>query len=444
MATSLAVSTGAVDITPDIGYPMGGYGVDTPRVSTGVNEPLMARCTILWDSGTPKVIVTADVLAFGRTLHQEIRARIIALGVASPNFVLTATHTHNGPVLVETLDPLITYNLLDLADVDAYSDALVADIQVLVHDTLAAARTTCTLDYVVADENFSYNREGLPYNEVDVPVLVARSLSGIPRAVLFGYGAHPVAASGQTLFDPDYPAEAIKQIEATAVGVFAQFLLGPAGDQNPVVIGDFGTANGWGADLGATVANAITNPDRSLTGPIQTSYQELTLPLDITDSVANLALVRNAYAVRAARPGVPGFERRHANLMIGEIDAHSFATSVPLPLQIWRFGGTPGLRVVFCGGEVVSGYAVALRALCGGASQLWFNGYSNEIPCYIPTNDLLDHPCYAGGLDMDSPGIAGGSMTIYHHLGHFRRTQPGVLSSAGVEETLLSQLEALL
>jgi neutral ceramidase len=443
MAIRMAVSTGAVDITPDAGYPMGGYGVDTPRLSTGANEPLMARCTILWDNGTPKVIVTADVLAFGRMLHQEIRARIVALGVVSANFVLTATHTHNGPVLAETLDPLITYNLVDLGDVDAFSAALVDTIELLVQDTMAGARTTCTLDYLVVDENFSYNREGLPYNEVDVPVLVARSLTGVPRAVLFGYGAHPVAANGQTLFDPDYPAQAIKEIEATGTDVFAQFLLGPAGDQNPIIIGDFDTADGWGADLGATVANAITDPARSLTGPIQTSYRELTLPLDITDSAANLALVRNAYAVRAARPDVPGFERRHANVMIDEIDAHSFTTSVPLPLQVWTFGGAPGLHVVFCGGEVVSGYAVALRALYGGTSQLWFNGYSNEIPCYIPTNELLDHPCYAGGLDMDSPGIAGGSMTIYHHLGHFPRTQPGMILP-GVEQTLLAQLETML
>ncbi|RDV45249.1 hypothetical protein DOE76_08290 [Leifsonia sp. ku-ls] len=434
-----------VDITPDIGYPMAGYGVDSPRISQGVNEPLTARCTVIWDSGTPNVIVTADVLAFGHTMHTDIRNRVVALGVASSDFVLTATHTHNGPVLIEKLTPFAAYTIDDQdPEIVAYSNWLDDAIVSLVQSTLAAPRTPCTLDYTVLDEDFSRNREGLSYVERDVPVLVARQNDGTPRAVLFGYGAHPVAANLQYTFDPDYPAEAIKRIEEVAGPTFAQFLTGPAGDQNPSDVSNgFAGSDGFGDDLGRTVANAIGAPGRPLTGPIGSVLSTVALPLDITDNPGNLTAVRNAYAYRASHPGYAGYYQRHAQQMMAQITAHTFATSVSLPIQRWSFGGSPGLDILFSGGEIVSGYAVYLRARHGGSQGLWVNGYSNEVPCYIPSDELLNHACYAGGWDTDFPGIAGGSMTVYGYLGHFRG-KPTSTAPDGVEQILLSAIEGIL
>lgn len=422
---------------------MGGYGGNAPRVSTGTNEPLRARCTVLWSRARPHVIVTADVLAFGRSMHQDIRAAVTLLGVRSSDFVLTVTHTHNGPVLIEKLDPFISYNLTDLTAVQEYSESLVGTVVDLVSSTLAAPRTYCTLDYSVADEDFSFNREGLPYTEVDVPILVARDLSGFPRAVLFGYAAHPVTAGNSTLFDPDYPAQAIKEIESLGPDVFAQFLLGPAGDQNPVSISGFATSDALGADLGETVVNAIEAPGRPVSGPLATSYSEVLLPLDITTAPANLAAVRSQYLARAANALNPGFARRHAKEMVEALDAGTFDTEVLLPVQVWSFGGRLGLQIVFSGGEVVSGYAVYLRARYGGSEHLWFTGYSNEVPSYIPTDELLNRPSYAGGIDPDFPGIAGGSMSVYRQLGHFLRKR-GPASPDGVEQIYLASIEAML
>lgn len=437
----LAVSTGVVDITPPIGYPMGGYGRDAPRLSTGVNEPLCARCTILWADDVPKVIVTADVLALGRTMHQLIRNRVITLGVQTGDFVLTVTHTHNGPVLTEKLHPYIAYNIQDLTEVEQYCLTLVETIVLLVTSTLSAPRTVCTLDYSIADENFSYNREGLPYDEVDVPILVARNLSGAPRAVVFGYGAHTVAANGQTEFDPDYPAQAIKEIEATGEDVFAQFMLGPAGDQNPREIGDFSSSDWWGADLGATVANAIESEGRPLWGPIDTAYSEVSLPLDVDASLSAILAMRAAYLTRSMREDILGFQRRHAEIMLAQIDFDTFSTDLIVPVQTWTIHGSPSLHIVFCAGEVVSGYAVALRLAHGGSDAVWFNAYSNEVPAYIPSDELLGRPGYAAGADMDAPRLAGGSMSVYGLIGHFLRGDPSI---DGVEQILLAHIKGML
>lgn len=442
-ATLMQVSTAKTDITPVIGYPMAGYGTNGPRRALGVNEPLIARCTVLWDNGYPNVIVTADVLGFGRSMHQQIRNGVGGLGVASADFVLNATHTHNGPVLIEKLHPYISYKIEDLAEIEAYSSSLVTKIVSLVQTALSAPRTTCSLEYYVLDENFSFNREGLSYQERDVPTLVARDLNGSPRAVLFSYGAHTVAAGNQQLFDPDYPSEAIKTIEGAFSGAFAQFVLGPAGDQNPATQSGFLGSDAYGYDLGLTIVNEIRSPGRTVTGPISTAYSEVSLPLDISTDDANLATVASMFDARHNNTALPGYYRRHGEIMAAQARNNTFATSVPLPIQRWRFGGAPGLTMVFCGGEIVSGYAAYFRARNGGSGQFWFSGYANEVPAYIPSDELLDHACYAGGWDSDYPGIAGGSMTVYGYLGHFKG-RPGGVGPDGVEQILIGAIQSIL
>jgi hypothetical protein len=443
----MAVSVGKEDITPAAAMLMAGYGVSSPRLATGTYMPLWARCTVLWDNGYPNVIVTVDVLGFGRGVHQAIRAQVEALGVARSDFVLTATHTHNGPVLTGPINPYILYNTnnAQMSQIQTYTDELVADIVTLVATTLASSRTACTLDYRVVDENFSYNREGLPYVERDVPMLVARSLAGTPLAVLFGYGCHPVAAGGQSLFDPDYPGEAVSWIE-DLTGCFAQFLLGPAGDQNPTTLGTWAARDALGSDLGHTVINALNVPGRPITGPITTTFRDITLPLDVTDTPSNLAAARINYTTRMNNTGLTSYIGRHAKTMIDQIDTHSFATTVPLPLQAWKLTGSPPLRLVFSGGEIVSGYGVYYRARYGGSNGIWVSGYANETPAYIPSDELLyTHPgiYYACGWSPDYPGMAGGSMTAYGWIGHFRGRPPGT-STAGVEQIMLSQITAML
>ncbi|MEU8423235.1 hypothetical protein AB0C15_20385 [Micromonospora sp. NPDC048835] len=439
------LSVGRVDITPTAGAFLAGYGVDVPRRSTGTAAALFARCTILWSAGVPHVIVTADVLGFARGLHRAIRSQVLSLGVASENFALTATHTHNGPVLTDKLDPFIAYAMTSAqqAEVRAYSDQLAARIAHLVGATLAGPRTACTLDYQVVSQHFSYNREGLPYVEADVPVLTARTPGGEPRAVLFSYGCHPVTAGSQTMFDPDYPGDAAARIEQ-ATGAFAQFLLGPAGDQDPV------GGRGWaqrelrGTELAQAVTTAALRPGRPVAGPTTTHYREVSLPLDVTPTADNLRRVSACYTARAANTGLPGYHRRHARQMISQIEAGTFATSIPVPVQSWRFSGNPDLQLLLAGGEIVSGYAVYFRARHGTSSRLLFAGYANEVPAYLPSDELPRRSStYAGGIDSDFPGIAGGSMTVYGWLGHLRG-KPTATSPDGAEQILIGAIEAAL
>jgi hypothetical protein len=449
---TLAITTAKVDITPPTGTPLAGYGIDTPRLSTGTNAPLYARCTILWDSGWPNVIVTCDTLAIPRSLNLAIRAQVEPLGppgmtIGHADLVLTATHTHNGGAVSGELDPFDAYNVApgSAADtaIQAYTTQILNAVVSVVETALAAPQTACTLDYQVTSQSFSLNREGLPYVETAVPVLCARDSTGHLLAVLFGYGTHPVSGAEQTVADPDFPGAACTYIEAQHPGAFAHFLQGAAGDQNPVGTWSLAYAQQLGQGLGTAVLTAAANPGRALTGPINTAYQDLTVPLDITTTPANLAAVRADYVTREADTTL-GYYRRHAQSMISQIDANSFATSLNLPIQVWTFQGSPALRLAMSGGEIVSGYAVYLRNTYGGTASIWPMGYANEIPCYIPSNELLTgggiH--YACGWDTDFPGIAGGNLTVYGWLGHFKI--PPASASMDVETILLNGLATLL
>ena len=68
-------------------------------------------------------------------------------------------------------------------------------------------------------------------------------------------------------------------------------------------------------------------------------------------------------------------------------------TSVPYLVQTWSFGSD--LAMVFLCGEVVVDYELRLKAECDPA-RMWVNGYSNDVPCYIPSRRVLDEGGYEG------------------------------------------------
>jgi neutral ceramidase len=141
--------------------------------------------------------------------------------------------------------------------------------------------------------------------------------------------------------------------------------------------------------------------------------------------------------------GLPAWYQRHAEAMVMRIDMGTYATTVQNPSQVWRIDGDPALRLAFLGGELVSGYGAYFRLRHGGPEELLIGGYANETSCYVPANDFLPPLAptwgsYEGGWDSDSPGIAGGSMTIYPQIGHFLAGDSGV--EAAVIDALTDQL----
>ncbi|MET8045928.1 hypothetical protein ABZU25_34335, partial [Micromonospora sp. NPDC005215] len=81
-------------------------------------------------------------------------------------------------------------------------------------------------------------------------------------------------------------------------------------------------------------------------GPTTAHYREVTLPLDVTPTADNFRQVLASYTARSNNAGLPGYYRRHARQMISQIEAGTVATSIPVPVQSWRFTGSPDLRLL--------------------------------------------------------------------------------------------------
>jgi len=99
IAGDLRLGTAAVKITPPRGAPMAGYyGV---RGNQGVLDDLYAKAAVLDDGRTTVAMVTCDLIGLTRPLVIEAR-RIIAekTGIPADCVMISATHTHTGPVVI--------------------------------------------------------------------------------------------------------------------------------------------------------------------------------------------------------------------------------------------------------------------------------------------------------------------------------------------------------
>jgi hypothetical protein len=67
---------------------------------------------------------------------------------------------------------------------------------------------------------------------------------------------------------------------------------------------------------------------------------------------------------------------------------------VPYLIQTWTFGDN--LALVFLPGEVVVDYSLRLKREFQ-AQRIWINAYANDVPCYIPSERILQEGGYEGG-----------------------------------------------
>ena len=100
MAPSLIAGAATADITPDDSQFLFGYP-HVPRYSTGVHDRLLSSALFLSDGQTPLLWVANDVIFISRQTAQRVRDRIEQqTGIPAANMMITATHTHSGPLTV--------------------------------------------------------------------------------------------------------------------------------------------------------------------------------------------------------------------------------------------------------------------------------------------------------------------------------------------------------
>ena len=351
---------------------------------------------------TRLVIVTVDLISIARPLREWLEKEVNQRYNLPPeSLLLSASHTHCGPVIRETKYSIYGNSFYGLSPEHIersrqYVEDLQQKLLQLVGqaiENLAEAR----LSYSHARAGFAMNRrlkieKGYriapnPDGPVDhdVPVLRIDSPDGELIAVLFGYACHNTTLSFYE-FCGDYAGFAQRYIQEAHPGATALFIAGCGADQNPYPRGTLDLAQQHGRALANAVEAALVAQAQPVHGPIRSVLNTVTL--DFAEPPSRQQLEQKAKSSDK-------YERRHAEALLKELEQMGkICTTYPYLVQVIQFDND--LTMVALSGEVVVDYSLRLKAELTGP-QLWVAGYCNDVFGYVPSLRVLQEGGYEGG-----------------------------------------------
>ncbi|HWQ56162.1 MAG TPA: neutral/alkaline non-lysosomal ceramidase N-terminal domain-containing protein [Bryobacteraceae bacterium] len=377
-----------VSITPREPIWMAGFAF-RKHPSEGVRQDLHLKALALEDqAGKVAVLVTADLVDTDRYVWDVVADRCQKqFGLTRDRLVFNEAHTHSAPVVTRQHVP--AWYPVDEAQA-AVLRRYVAEVTDKAVDVVGMAirnLAPATLEFGQGFAGFAVNRRRVRDRSLpgpvdhDVPVLRVRDAVGTLRAVVVGYACHATALSDYQI-GGDWPGYAQEEIEKAHPGATALFVQGCGADSNPLPRNTVELAQRYGRVLAAAVQEVLGARMKPLSGPLETAFERVDLPLQKPPTRAELE-ARRAAGDRSAERLLKVLER-DGKL----IDRY------PYPVQVWRFGR--GLKFVALGGEVVADYALRLKARHGW-DDTWVAGYSNDIFAYIPSARVLKEGGYEAG-----------------------------------------------
>ncbi len=387
-----------VTITPTESIWMAGYAART-KPSEGIQTDLYLKALALDDgSGRPAVLVTSDLVGLRRQVADRIAERCAKqYGLTRDRLALNSSHTHSGPTTGE-FTPRAGYETQKMV-VRRYTDALIEKAV----ETVGAAlqnMSPARLEFAPGFAGFAVNRRrahpgtrGLPAPvDHDVPVLSVRNADGSLRAVVFGYACHNTTL-GAYQINADYAGYAQEALEKNYPGATALFVLGCAGDANPLpryqgtdpalMHYSLDLVTAYGRILAASVDLTLHGKMRPVTGPIKSAFERVDIPFQAPPSRTEL---------QARLKDRDSNIRRQAERMLRVIERDGkLPDHYPDPVQVWQFGRS--LKFIALGGEAVVDYSLRLKAQYGW-EDTWVAAYSNDVFGYVPSARVLKEGGY--------------------------------------------------
>ena len=234
----LRAGVARVEITPPVGFPMGGYG-DRKGGSTGVHDPLNATVLLLQGDGLTVAIVSCDLRSFpSERIVAAARERRLA-----DHVLLAATHNHSGPITWED-------QRWPSPDRSWFAETETRILGAI--ETASRAMFSARVAAGFGEIHLGHNRRRLgddgrvtmrwrnveraPTAPVDPAVGVIRvdDETGRTRALLVNYACHAVVLGPDNrAISADYPGYLARRIERELPGALCLFTQGGAGDINP-------------------------------------------------------------------------------------------------------------------------------------------------------------------------------------------------------------------
>ncbi len=301
------------DITPPRGCPMAGYY--SARGAEGTHDPLQAKALVLEQDGVRVALVALDLIGTPRELVEAARAAVEKeTGIPAAHVMISATHSHTGPVLsargrfaegVPGGQEIIRDYLKDLPnriakavkDADAKRRPARVSTATGREDSLAFNRRFFMLDGTVGWNPGKRNpRIVRPAGPTDpaVPVVCVDGLDGKPIATYVNFAMHLDTVGGM-YYSADYPYQLARCLAAVrGDDTVTVFTTGCCGDINHINVasaapqkGD-GEAARIGTRLAAEVLRTYDRLEPTAAGSLRVSSAmvELELPQVTADEVA--------------------------------------------------------------------------------------------------------------------------------------------------------------
>ncbi len=386
--TTRQAGAASVDITPDYPVRLSGYG-GRRASNTGISQHIFAKALAIGsDDEGPAVLVTVDNVGVPASMRDEVLRRLsVKTKVAGDRFAICSSHTHCAPMLIGMLPNLFGMDIPaeHLPAIERYTRELTDNIEKVALAALAD-REPATLAWAVGEVGFAANRRNFPLKPVDhdLPVLRVTGADGKVRAIFTSYACH-CTTIGIDEIHGDWAGVAQEALEREFPGAIALTAIGCGADQNPNPRRTMELVKQYGEDLGAEAKRLALGQMKPVNGPMTCQSKQIDLAFDTLPT-------REEWQTLAADPKAA--VAYHAKKNLARLDrGEKLQTHLPYLVQRWSFGDD--LAMVFLPGEITVDYSLRIKREYD-RSRMWVNGYSNDVPCYVPSRRVLDEGGYEG------------------------------------------------
>lgn len=401
--TPMAWKAGAadVDITPDYPVRLSGYGSRTAETAK-VAQRLHANALALqWRDDKPAVIVCVDNCGVPEAVRAEVLKRLATGGrlIADERFALHSTHTHCAPMVTGVLPCLFGEELTaeQAKHIERYTEDLTTRIVTIVGQALDRMENAC-LEWSVGKVYFAFNRRlktdtgfqnAQNFNgptDRALPVLCVKSADRKKLiATYVSYACH-CTTLGINEIHGDWAGLAHEELELRFPNSVCLIAIGCGADQNPYPRKENRFAVEHGVTIAKEIVRLINQPMLPVNGPLNCTHQEVMLPFDKLPTLAE-------WQAKAADPNK--HTAFHAKKHLAMLErGEQIPPALPYKIQVWNYGSD--LLTINLPGEVVVDYSLRFKREFDPA-RTWVNGYTNDVPCYIPSQRVWEEGGYEGG-----------------------------------------------
>lgn len=292
-----------VDVTPQKPMFLHGYP-HVERTSEGTHDPLYASALILENGKSQIGFCAVDVIFISKKITMQVREQVEkATGLKGENLMISASHTHSGPVIVTDIfyDPVVPE-----ADPE-YIKYLVYKIAEVFIEAFKNKRR-CKIAITSADSTgVGGNRHSISGAiDPEVPIVVLKDFnSGDIFGLSIIHCMHPtVLHEDSKLFSADFPGYTRKFLnEKLGKDIVLLYQTGPSGNQSPrhfIDSNTFEEAERLGFILGKRITDSVLQlkeVDFHDWSTLQIRQSNLDLPrkkfMSLEDAEKKVAFVKN-------------------------------------------------------------------------------------------------------------------------------------------------------